>query len=182
MTISITRSCVTYSQVPVRTSGSKSLAQPGSMPDVKHDTPACAHASSKVPAAGRSQTVSDSARRGHSTGLEHDTREGADGAGGDRRDRPRRQAAARQAEEAAQAAILRCLFGNPFHPLPPRSFPAHVLVLARECAEAFPTVSDQFSLLGDALLDLGEEEAAAHCRREVHGKGCHVLDWVLGEG
>jgi hypothetical protein len=34
--------------------------------------------------------------------------------------------------------LLRDIFGNPFQPLPPRDFPAHVVGLARECYDAFP--------------------------------------------
>jgi hypothetical protein len=76
--------------------------------------------------------------------------------------------------------LLRDIFGNPFRPLPPRPFPGHVQALARDCYDAFPAVSDRFLILADALADLGEEQAAEHCRQGGHGKGCHVLDWVLG--
>jgi hypothetical protein len=51
--------------------------------------------------------------------------------------------------------------------------------LAQACSDAFPHVSDQFLILADALEDLGEGQAAAHCREKVHVKGCHVLDWIL---
>jgi hypothetical protein len=85
-------------------------------------------------------------------------------------------ASARQQKEA----LLRCLFANPFRPLPPRAFPAHVIGLARACYEAFPAVSDDYKVLADALADLGEDVAAAHCREATHAKGCHSLDWVLG--
>ena len=53
--------------------------------------------------------------------------------------------------------------------------------LARECYDAFPELSDRFPILADALDDLGEGQAAEHCRRGGHVKGCHVLDWVLGK-
>jgi hypothetical protein len=78
--------------------------------------------------------------------------------------------------------LVRCAFGNPFRPLRPRAFPAHVVALARECYDAFPIVSDRFLILADALTDLGEEQAAEHCRQQEHAKGCHVLDWILGRG
>jgi hypothetical protein len=76
--------------------------------------------------------------------------------------------------------LLREIFGNPFRPLQPRPFPAHVVGLARECYEAFPAESDRFPILADALDDLGEGVAAEHCRQGGHFKGCHVIDWVLG--
>jgi len=72
------------------------------------------------------------------------------------------------------------LFGNPFRPFPSRLFPTHGKSLARSCYDAFPTVSPDYLVLADALADLGEDQAAAHCREPLHGKGCHVLDWILG--
>jgi hypothetical protein len=75
--------------------------------------------------------------------------------------------------------LLREVFGNPFRPLPTRSFPAHVVGLARVCYTAFPAIRAEFDVLADALEDIGEAEAAAHCRQEKHVRGCHVLDWVL---
>jgi hypothetical protein len=75
--------------------------------------------------------------------------------------------------------LVRDIFGNPFRPLGRRAFPADVVGLARECYAAFPAVSDRFLILADALDDLGEEQAAEHCRQREHAKGCHVLDWIL---
>jgi hypothetical protein len=72
--------------------------------------------------------------------------------------------------------LLREVFGNPFRPLPARSFPAHVLALAGAAAEEDPSL---YPLLADALDDLGEEQAADHCRQAQHVKGCHVVDWIL---
>jgi hypothetical protein len=85
------------------------------------------------------------------------------------------------AEREAQSNLLRDIIGNPFRPFQSRNFPAHVLGLAQSCYAAFPLVSDDFLVLADALEELGEEAAAAHCRQTSHVKGCHVLDWVLGE-
>jgi hypothetical protein len=85
-------------------------------------------------------------------------------------------------EKAVQAVLLREIFGNPFQPPPPRTFPAHVVGLAEVCNAAFPEVSDDFLILADALEELGEEGAAVHCREKLHVKGCHVLDWILGRG
>ncbi len=81
------------------------------------------------------------------------------------------------AERRRQAQLLRDVAGNPFRPLQPRSFPPHVCALARACAEG---ARDLYPLLADALEDLGEVEAAAHCREPHHVKGCHVVDWALG--
>ncbi len=76
--------------------------------------------------------------------------------------------------------MLRCIFGNPGRPLPPCSFPAHVTGLARSIDATFPAVSEDDAVLADALEELGEADAAAHCRTELHAKGCHVLDWFTG--
>jgi hypothetical protein len=84
--------------------------------------------------------------------------------------------------EPARAAMCRqarCIFGNPWRPLLPCTFPAHVLGLAQSIYAAFPAVSEDYAILGDALEELGEAEAAAHCRLESHAKGCFVVDWVL---
>jgi hypothetical protein len=83
-----------------------------------------------------------------------------------------------KSEVRAQADLLRDLFGDPFHPLPTRHFPAHVLGLARSCYDGDHAL---FPVLADALEELGEERAAAHCREKGHVKGCHVLDWLLGK-
>jgi len=76
-------------------------------------------------------------------------------------------------------SYLRDIFGDPFQPLPARSFPAHVLGLAQTCYDAFPAISSYYPILADALAELGEERAALHCREKRHAKGCHVLDWIL---
>jgi hypothetical protein len=76
--------------------------------------------------------------------------------------------------------LIRDVFGNPHRPLPARRFPAHVVGLAEACYGAFPAVSGDFLILSDALDELGEEQAAAHCREPLHVRGCHVLDWVCG--
>jgi hypothetical protein len=81
-------------------------------------------------------------------------------------------------EARAQPRLLRCLFGNPFRPLPRRPFPAHVVGLAQSIYAGFPAVSADYAILADALEEMGEAEAAAHCRTELHAKGCHVLDWI----
>jgi hypothetical protein len=87
---------------------------------------------------------------------------------------------AHKEEQRAQVGAIRDIFGNPFRPPRPRAFPAHVVGLAQECYDAFPELSERFPILADALDDLGEGQAAEHCRQDGHVKGCHVLDWVLG--
>jgi hypothetical protein len=84
-------------------------------------------------------------------------------------------------EKAVQAGLLREIFGNPFQPPPPRTFPAHAVGLAQSCYAAFPEVSVDFLILADALEELGEEAAAEHCPEKEHVKGCHMLDWILGK-
>jgi hypothetical protein len=84
--------------------------------------------------------------------------------------------------QALRCDLLRCVFGNPFRPLAARKLPPHVVGLASDCYTAFPAVSERFALLADALADLGEDEAAAHCRTGAHIKGCHVVDWATGRG
>jgi hypothetical protein len=79
-----------------------------------------------------------------------------------------------------QALLLRCIVGNPFRPLPPRTFPAHVIGLAESISASFPAVSPEYAVLADALEEMAEVDAAAHCRQELHAKGCHVLDWIGG--
>jgi hypothetical protein len=98
------------------------------------------------------------------------------------------EAALRAAEMAAytalryprQAILLRCIVGNPWRPLPPRTFAAHVAGLARSISDSFPAVSPEYAILADALEELEEAQAAAHCRTEPHARGCHVLDWLTG--
>jgi hypothetical protein len=79
-----------------------------------------------------------------------------------------------------RTTLLRCLFGNPFRPLATRALPPHVQGLARSIYAAFPAVSPEYAVLADALEELGEAEAAAHCRLKLHARGCHVLDWITG--
>jgi hypothetical protein len=81
------------------------------------------------------------------------------------------------AERVVQCRLLRDILGNPYRPLAPRSFPAPVLGLAESVYEGDHAL---YPVLADALADLGEERAAAHCREPLHVKGCHIVDWVRG--
>jgi hypothetical protein len=91
--------------------------------------------------------------------------------------------AAADALRIRQAALLRELFGNPFHPV---TFPAawksaNVLQLAGSIykEQAF----DRMPVLGDALEETGctESSVLEHCRDAgPHFLGCWVLDGILG--
>jgi hypothetical protein len=94
----------------------------------------------------------------------------------------------RAEERKAQADLLRCLWGNPFRPLPQvdRSWRAwHDGTVAR-LAQAMYEARDfsRMGLLADALLDAGcaDEALLAHCRLGGdHVRGCWALDLVLGK-
>jgi hypothetical protein len=81
-----------------------------------------------------------------------------------------------------QTALLREIFGNPFQAPNTSAFSERILTLAESCFAAFPQVSKDFRKLADALDELGYSAAAAHCRGNLHVKGCHVIDWILGKG
>ena len=55
-----------------------------------------------------------------------------------------------------------------------------VAALSVGLAQACYDDQSHYPLMADALADLGEEAAAAHCRQPRHVKGCHVVDWILG--
>jgi hypothetical protein len=91
-----------------------------------------------------------------------------------------------QAEERAQAAILRELFGNPFRPSPP--LPASVLAwnegTVRRLAEGIyeERAFDRLPILADALEEAGydDEPVLGHCRSAgSHFRGCWAVDLVL---
>jgi hypothetical protein len=82
----------------------------------------------------------------------------------------------RAATGRRHAGLVRELFGDPFRVPSARTFPAEVRGLAQACYDDHA----HYPVLADALADLGEEEAAAHCRLPGHVRGCHVVDWVTG--
>lgn len=91
----------------------------------------------------------------------------------------------RHAEGAAQANLLRDIFGNPFRPmtLDPQWRESTVVALAQQMYE-----SRDFSampILADALQDAGcdNDDILTHCRdaNGVHVRGCWVVDLVLGK-
>jgi hypothetical protein len=96
-----------------------------------------------------------------------------------------REAGDAAAEWAAQAGLVRDLFGNPFRPVAfdPRWRSADVVGLATGIYE--DRAFDRLPLLGDALMDAGcaEEAILTHCRSEgPHVRGCWLVDLVLGNG
>jgi hypothetical protein len=85
-------------------------------------------------------------------------------------------------ERMAHVSMLRCLFGNPFHPTLFKTEwrTSNVLELAQTIYE--DRVFDHFPILGDALMDVGceDEEILAHCRSTgTHVRGCWLLDLIL---
>jgi hypothetical protein len=88
-------------------------------------------------------------------------------------------------ELAVQCDLIRCVFGNPFR----------LIVLPAACLEtsAVRSIAQVIALeqrwadlpiLADALEDAGcvDEGILTHCRsRGVHGRGCWVVDLILGK-
>jgi hypothetical protein len=92
-------------------------------------------------------------------------------------------AAATMSEQAVQASLLRCVFGNPFRPVAfdPSWRTEAVVGLARGMDEAHDFAA--LPVLADALEDTGctDAELLAHCRGPgPHARGCHAVDHVLG--
>ena len=87
------------------------------------------------------------------------------------------------AEIAAQADLLRDIFGNPFHSaeLQPDWLTSDVLTLARGIYDA--RAFDRMPILADALQDAGCDDTSLldHCREPGdHVRGCWVIDRLLG--
>jgi hypothetical protein len=89
------------------------------------------------------------------------------------------------AESAAQADIVRDVLGNPFRRIAVKRawFTETAVALARQAYQ-----SEDFSLmpiLADALQDAGcdNEDILNHCRdaKQIHVRGCWVIDLVLGK-
>jgi hypothetical protein len=92
------------------------------------------------------------------------------------------------AERGHQAALLRCLFGNPFRSMPPLS--THWFVWGEGTAwsladEIYASGHfDQVGILGDALEEAGctRADLLAHCRLPGgHARGCWAVDLLLGK-
>jgi hypothetical protein len=89
---------------------------------------------------------------------------------------------------AAQARLVRCVFGNPFRPAP-RLDPAWLAWddgAARKLAEAAydERAFDRLPVLADALEDAGctDPELLGHLRSGgEHARGCWAVDLLLGK-
>jgi hypothetical protein len=91
---------------------------------------------------------------------------------------------AEQKAMRAQAALVRCVFGNPFRPVTfdPAWLTSDVVALARGIYEE--RAFDRMPILADALQDAGcdNDDILAHCRNtDPHARGCWVVDSVLGK-
>jgi hypothetical protein len=98
--------------------------------------------------------------------------------------RLRRTPFASQIESRVQAMLLRCIFGNPFHPTTFadtwRTGTAVALAAGIYADRAF----DRLTILADALEEAGCDSAdvLTHCRGPgPHARGCWVVDGVLGK-
>ncbi len=92
----------------------------------------------------------------------------------------------KEQEEAAQADLLRELFGNPFRPatVAPavlRWNDGTVVRLARAISDE--RAWDRMPVLADALEDAGcdNRDLLTHSRTREHARGCFVLDCLLGK-
>jgi hypothetical protein len=90
-------------------------------------------------------------------------------------------------EHLTQCGLIRCLFGNPFRPLPPieSSWMAWNGATVRKMAEALYQERGwgDLPVLADALEDAGctDADLLNHLRGPgPHARGCHVLDALLG--
>jgi hypothetical protein len=96
-------------------------------------------------------------------------------------------AARHEAESAAQCALTRCVFGTPFRSaaLDPALRDWNDRLVPRLAAEIYERRAfDRLPLLGDALEEAGcaERSILDHCRGEgPHGRGCWVVDQILGK-
>jgi hypothetical protein len=89
-------------------------------------------------------------------------------------------------ELAAQCDLARCIFGNPFR-TPPEAPEWARSETARQMARVITDEGRNADLpiLADALEDAGCEDTdvLAHCRDGGrHGRGCWVIDVILGRG
>jgi hypothetical protein len=88
------------------------------------------------------------------------------------------------AEYRWQAAVIRCIFGNPFRPITrvPSWLTSSVCALARGIYD--DRAFDYLPILADALEDAGctVTELLAHCRLAgPHARGCWAVDLILGK-
>jgi hypothetical protein len=91
------------------------------------------------------------------------------------------------AERAAQAALVREVFGNPLRPAAPAFVSVRADPTVARVAQAIHEEGrfEEVPVLGDALEEAGCADPAilAHCRSDKgHVRGCWVLDLVRGVG
>jgi hypothetical protein len=89
-----------------------------------------------------------------------------------------------ECESIQQAALVRCIFGNPFRPvaIDPAWLTSTVVALARGIYD--DRAFDRMPILADALQDAGcdSDDVLNHCRDDgPHARGCWVVDMVLGK-
>jgi len=90
--------------------------------------------------------------------------------------------AVRAGERAAQADLLRCVFGNPFVYTVPEPGWRTAAVLGLAAAVYDARAFDRLPILADALEEAGCADPAvlAHCRHHPeHARGCWVVDLLL---
>jgi hypothetical protein len=90
----------------------------------------------------------------------------------------------RVSEQTAQTALLRDVFGNPFHPIAADSswLPSNVILLAQGIYE--DRAFDHMPVLADVLEEAGCTEGTilSHCRGAgPHVRGCWVVDLIVGK-
>jgi hypothetical protein len=91
------------------------------------------------------------------------------------------------AESAAQADLVREVFGNPFRPVPvPRAWLSwHDGTIPRLAQSVYEERAfDRLPILADALEDAGCDDAQilGHCRGNgTHVRGCWVVDLLLSK-
>jgi hypothetical protein len=98
--------------------------------------------------------------------------------------------ATRQVPRVVRSALLRDLFGSPFHPPPPlepsllRWGDGAVVKLAQAIYQE--RAFERLPVLADALEEAGCTDAAilGHCRQpgQPHARGCWVTDLLLNQG
>lgn len=92
-----------------------------------------------------------------------------------------------EAEKAVQAALLRCIFGNPFQfaSIDPAWLRWHDGLLLSMAQQMYDSRDfTDMSVLADALEEAGcqDQDILGHCRSGVeHVRGCWLVDLLLGK-
>jgi hypothetical protein len=88
------------------------------------------------------------------------------------------------AELAIQCDLIRCIFGNPFHPIVTHPGWQTTSVVGIAQSVYAERAFDNLPILADALEDAGccDQDLLGHLRGPgPHDKGCWVVDLLLGE-